>query len=361
MNNTWMRAGVALAAVGALGVGMAGTANADDPTSPTKGSITVEGGWTVYGGEGSSVDKVGAGRIWLTPEGSQSAVETYCIDIHTKLDTKHVYQEGAWDKSEVKNLPLVQWVLHNGYPTVDGASLLDAAKVDAVNLDEQTLAQVGYTATQAAVWTLTDDFKLADDATNKDDGIDAAVKGVADYLVANATEMPEMPSEIVIDGPELINTAEKSGPFTVTTPGGDAELTIKGGKIVDKDDNELTSVPNGGEFWIVPEEGAENIVVDAVSTVAQPTGSVFLATDQNTDQLSTKSAVKSQKLILGASIEGEVGTTVTFETETDNTLPVTGMSLTNSLILGAGLLLAGAVALVIFKRRRTAATWGDAA
>lgn len=360
MNKTWMRAGVAVAAAGALGIGMAGTAHADED-APTKGSVTVDNGWKVNGGEGSSVHKVEAGRIWLTPEGKQAPVETYCIDIHTNLNTDHIYQEGAWDESEVANLELVQWVLHHGYPTLDGAALAEAAGAKVDGLDDETLAQIGYTATQTAVWTYTDEFVLAEDATDQDEAIDAAVAAISDYLVANAEATPENPAEVSITGPNVINTAEKTGPFTVTTPGDVATLTIKGGKIVDENDNELTEVPNGGQFWIIPEDAASEIVIDAVSTVAQPTGSVFLATDQSTDELSAKSVVESQKLILGASIEGEVHTEITFKTETSNTLPLTGMSLTNSLILGAGLLLAGAVALVIFKRRRTAATWGDAA
>ena len=361
MNKTWMRAGVAVAAAGALGIGMAGIAHADD-NDPARGTVSTERGWTVNGGDGSSAGAVSASRIWLTPEGSDTAVETYCIDLHTSLITSHVYQEGNWDESEVKNLPKVQWVLHNGYPSVDGATLADNAGADVAGLDDATVEQVAYTATQTAVWTLTDDFVLADDATKDGDAaIDSAVKTVSDYLVSNAADMPEVPDEIVIDGPQVINTAEKAGPFTVTTPGGAAQLTITGGKIVDENDNELTEVPNGGQFWILPEDDADSVVIDAVSSIVKPTGSVFMAIDENSSEMTTESVIKSQKLILGGSIEGEAHLTITFETETDNTLPVTGMSLTNTLILGAALALAGAIALIVFKRRRTAATWGDAA
>lgn len=367
MKNTWMRAGVALTAVSALGLGMSGTANADDQDKPepTRGSIVTEPGWGVNGAEGSSVPEVNASRIYIQPDDSDTPKETYCIDIKTKLNGDAPYQESTWDDSSVENLELVQWILHNGYPNADGATLAKEAGVDAKALGDK-IDQAAYTATQTAVWTYTDKFKLNEkDATEQGSDVDAAVATMSKYLVDNAEEMPEPSQDVNIDGPDVINTSEKSGPYNVTTPGDEAALKIEGGKIVDKNDKELKSVPNGGEFWIIPEDDADKIVVKGISQVSQPTGSVFMALDDENaplkDDPSALSETKSQRLILAASMEGEVGTEVTFETKTDDTLPVTGMSLTTSLLSGAGLLLLGAIALVLFKRRRTAATWGDAA
>lgn len=368
MKKTWMRVGVAAAAVGALGIGMVGTASADEPEAPnpTRGEVVTESGWTVHGAEGSSVDKVRASHIWLQPEEGGDPLETYCIDIHTQLKPQYTYEESTWDDSGVANLELVQWVLHNGYPSMSGADLAEAAGADVEGLGDETLDDIAYTATQTAVWTLTDEFKLSEkDATEADENVDKAVLAVNNYLVDNAEKMPEPSTEITIDGPEVINTAEKAGPFTVNTPGGEAAVEIKGGKIVDENDEELETVADGGEFWIIPDDDAAEITVDAKSQVAQPTGSVFMAIEGNNEPHATKesklSKVESQRLILAASLEGEVEVTQTYKTETEDTLPVTGMSLTNSLMVGAGLLLAGAAALVIFKRRRVAATWGDAA
>ncbi|CAM3501734.1 Cys-Gln thioester bond-forming surface protein [Stackebrandtia soli] len=358
MNNNWMRAGVAAAAAGVLALGMAGTATAeDDIPAPTRGSVVVEPGWIANGTE----DAERVGRIFLKPEGSETLLPTYCIDLMTPLDSSHMYESGEWTESNVANLALVQWVLHNGYPTADPAALAEAAGADLTDIPD--VNGVAYTATQTAVWHFTDGFNLnVDDATDEHAAVDAAVAAIYTYLTENAAEMPEPVSDIIFDGPSTGDVTEKIGPFTVTTPGGDVELTIDGGKLVDADDNEITSLPNGGEFYINPDDGVENITVKAKGQIAQPTGSVFMTTDQPAEGFSTLSKDDSQKLILGTSLEGETEAEMTLEVSGgDNTLPVTGMSLTTSIILGAVILAAGGALLVVMRRRRVAATWGDAA
>jgi len=360
MKKNWLRAAVALSAAGALGLGMAGTASAeeDQPTA-IRGAVETEPGWNVINAGGSGQQ---AARIFITPEGSDQRVEAYCIDLHTSLKTEFLYEEGAWDESNVGNLPQVQWILHNSYPSATPANLAEAAGADLTELAEGDHVFAAYTATQAAIWHFTDQFELAEgDSTNKGDVEDAAVSAIYDYLVANATEMPEPITELTFDGPTTGDMSEKIGPFSVTTPGGDATLSIEGGRLVDADDNEIDTVANGGEFYIRPDDGVTDITVTGTATVTTPTGTIFLATDEQAAMGTFASKDESQKLILAEVIQGETAAELQISVTGEPRLPVTGLSLTNSLLLGAALLIAGAVALVIIRRRRTAATWGDAA
>lgn len=365
MKKNWLRAAVAFTAAGALGIGMAGTASADDeePT-PVRGDITTSAGWIINHDGGSTQ----AALISITPEGSENAVTAYCIDITTSLQPKFIYEEGAWDGSNVANLPQVQWVLHNSYPSVDPATLLETAGVEAEFNEDQAM-RVAYTATQASVWSFTDGTNLnLDDpvsgtaSVSAPDEADAAVAAVYEYLTSNATEMPEPITEITFDGPTSGDLSEKIGPFSVTTPGGDAALTVENGKLVDADDNEIDAVPNGGEFYIRPDDGVAEITVKASATVTVPTGTVFMSTGEIRETSTfADPGDESQKLILAGVVEGETEAELQIEVTGEPKLPVTGLSLTNSLLLGAALLIAGAAALIIIRRRRTAATWGDAA
>ncbi|GAA4912097.1 LPXTG-motif cell wall-anchored protein/TQXA domain-containing protein [Stackebrandtia albiflava] len=357
MKNNWLRATVALTAAGALGIGMAGTAAAEDedeaPT-PVRGIVTTEPGWGVTGGPGAT-------RISITPDGASEAILAYCIDIETSLHPEFIYEEGAWDASNVNNLAKVQWVLHHSFPTVDPAALAEAAGADLATIDAESADEAAYTATQAAIWSLTDGFALdTGNSTDQGDAEDAVVTAIYNYLTAGATEMPEPITEITFDGPSSGDLSEKIGPFTATGPG-EVNLTVENGKLVDADDNELTSVPSGGEFYILPDEGATEITVTGTATVAVPTGTVFMSTGELAKVSTMSAGDESQKLILAGVIEGETEAQLKITVTGDNTLPVTGLSLTNSLLLGAALLVAGAVVLVVIRRRRTAATWGDAA
>jgi len=358
MKNNWLRATVALSAAGALGVGMAGTANADEEEpAPIQGIVTTQPGWGVTGGPNAT-------RISITPDGASESILAYCIDINTSLHEEFIYAEGAWDETNVASLPEVQWILHNSYPTVDPAALAEAAGVGLDGVEDPEGA--AYTATQTAIWSLTDGFALdeSDPVTAREgDGAeeDAAVLAIYNYLTTTATQMPEPVTELTFDGPTSGDLSEKIGPFSATSPGGDVALEIEGGKLVDADDNEITSVPNGGEFYILPDEGVTDITVTGTATVTVPTGTVFLSTGELHSVSTMSAGDESQKLILAGVVEGETAADLKITVTGDNTLPVTGMSLTNSLLLGAALLAAGVAALVIIRRRRTAATWGDAA
>lgn len=365
MKKNWLRAAVALTAAGALGIGMTGTAVADDEEpAPIRGDVTTSAGWRVNHDGGSTL----AAMIYINPEGSDFDVIAYCIDIETSLQTRFIYEEGEWDESNVANLPQVQWVLHNSYPTVEPATLLDNAGFE-TELDESEAMRVAYTATQAAVWSFTDGITLDLDDPVSGSGseqpgpdADAAVTAVYEYLTTNAVEMPEPVTDITFDGPTSGDLSEKIGPFSVTTPGGDAALEIEGGRLVDADDNDVETVPSGGEFYILPDEGVSQITVTATATVTVPTGTVFLSTGEERGASTNSSpGDESQKLILAGVVSGETQAELQIEVTGEPKLPVTGMSLTNSLLLGAALLIAGAVALVVIRRRRTAATWGDAA
>lgn len=357
MKKTWMRAGVALAAASAMALGMAGTASAEEPITAIP---SAESGWKVHGGEGSSAGNMSASRISLTtPDGTKTPV--YCIDLFTKLDLTHKYKEDNWENSGVANLGQVQWILHNSYPNVAAADLAKAAEVDTAGVEGDVLDQAAYTATQAAIWTKTDGFALKDgDSTDQSDNLDAVVSGITKYLVDNATDMPEPTGEIKLDGPEQWDASEKSQAFTITTPGATAKLKAEGAKIVDADDEELSEVKSGQEFFLIPNDDADKIKLTATSAFSKATGSVFTTTGEPAKESRKLKNADSQRLILAKSLPGETGAEWEFTLDTDTTLPVTGMSMTNSLLAGGALLLVGAAVVFVLRRRRVAASWGDA-
>ncbi|HZE37715.1 MAG TPA: thioester domain-containing protein [Stackebrandtia sp.] len=360
MKKSWMRAGLALTAAGAMGLGMGGTAFADDPKDgPTQVTVTAGPGWMVNGADNSSVSRVEAGIMSLTPKAGGDAALAYCIDIHHPLDVTQLYQEGTWDNSNVANLDKVNWVLNNAYPTKSGADLAKAAGADASGLDEKTLDQAAYTATQTSVWSFTDDFVLnTDKATDEGDAVNGVVAAEYSYLTKNATKMPEPSNEITLDGPKKFDTSTRGGPFKVNAPG-ETKLDVKGAKAVDANDKEIKSVKPGEKFWLLPDDGTDSVTMTMTSDVVQQTGSVFLGTGTPAASKDVKHD-QPQKLILAKAIPGQVSKNVSFELENGDTLPVTGMSLTNSALVGLGLLLAGAAAIVVLRRRKVAATWGDA-
>ncbi|MFF5217215.1 thioester domain-containing protein [Micromonospora sp. NPDC000442] len=290
----WARIALAAVTGGALALGAAAPAAAEDPATGVAKSVP-----------GSSVKLLLDGKVKQTSalaikiDGKQ--LPAFCIDYHTRVALDGKYQEGTWDESQVKNLAKVQWVLTHGYPNADPAALLAAAGATVpAGTNEKARSNLLYFGTQTAVWHFSDGIELGDWVAGR--GLIGkakydVIKKVHDYLVANATDQPEPKAELSID-PTTATAAvgEKAGPFTVKGPAGEITLAVTGGSAVDAEGAPLTTTSNEGQFWLTA-EGAGEVNVTASAADSVSFGRVFLYTGPKA----------AQKLILG----GSTGATVT--------------------------------------------------
>ncbi|MEU5946139.1 Cys-Gln thioester bond-forming surface protein [Micromonospora sp. NPDC047465] len=289
----WARIALATVAGGALALGFAAPAAAAETTGVAKsagGSVKL-----LLDGKPKS-----AGALALKIDGK--LVPAFCIDYHTNVAIDGKYKEGTWDESQVKNLGKVQWVLTHGYPNADSATLLAAA--GAAVPEKADAKKLLYFGTQTAIWHFSDGITLGDWV--KDKGLLGkqqydVVKRVHDYLVANATDQPEPKAELSVDPASAKATVgEKAGPFTVKGPAGDIAVAVSGGSAVDAEGKPVTTTTNGGQFWLTA-DGAGEVEATVSAKGSVSFGRVFLFTGEKA----------AQKLILG----GSTGETVSAKAE----------------------------------------------
>ena len=292
--------------------------------------------------------QIRANRLFINVNGKK--VIAYCIDLHTPLGIGLDYQEGPWNTANVgSDLKKIQWILNHGWPAKSIDALVAAAGASKpAGVGATQLERLVYAATQSAVWRYSDpdDFALREspEGFNLDPVQYAFIVKLYKYLVSNATDQPEPAPKLTIDPATKTGEAgKKIGPFTITSGGGEATLTATGGKLVDKDGNPVTKLPNGGQFY-VQSDTAGTVNVHASGSGQVPIGRVFTFVKQ--------AEKKQQKLILadvaGAPLEADATVTVTPPVPG---LPVTGFKVTGAVMAGL-LLLGGGVLLVTNVRRR---------
>ncbi|SCG35568.1 LPXTG-motif cell wall anchor domain-containing protein/TQXA domain-containing protein [Micromonospora echinaurantiaca] len=367
----WARIALGVVAGGALALGFAAPAAAAPATGVAK---SVPGSKVTLLLNGKPKP---ASALALKIDGK--TLPAFCIDYHTNVAINGKYAEGTWDESQVKNLGKVQWVLTHGYPNADQAKLLAAAGATMPEkLDEAKRNNLLYFGTQTAVWHFSDGIELGDWV--KDKGLLGkqqydVVKKVHDYLVANATDQPEPKAELTVDPTNAKATVgEKAGPFTVKGPAGEITIKVTGGVAVDAEGKPVTATTNGGQFWLTAEEAGEvEATLSAKGSVSF--GRVFLYTGG-----------KAQKLILGGSTDETVTAkaaatftaapssptpTPTTPAETPSPsapaespapstspasnggdLPLTGSPIATAITAGLVLLAAGAVTVLVVRRRK---------
>ncbi|WP_436526595.1 thioester domain-containing protein [Actinoplanes sp. HUAS TT8] len=286
----WAQATLAAVAGGALLIGSAGPAAADEPTSGIPRSMPNSSVSLLLDGK-----TVKTGGINLEIKG-QETVPAFCIDFHTPLGTNQGYTEGTWDESEVKNLAKVQWVLAHSYPNGDSAALLQAAGVQMPSVGQSGRNRLLYFGTQTAIWHFSDGITLGDwnaKARLGDQKEYAVIKGVYDYLTTHATDQPEPAAQLSITPASATAKAgEKAGPFTVAGPAGAVTVAVTGGSAVDADGKPVTTTTNGGQFWLIA-TGAGKATVKLTAQDSVSFGRVFLYSGGKE---------KHQKLILGSSV-----------------------------------------------------------
>ncbi|MFG3341850.1 Cys-Gln thioester bond-forming surface protein [Glycomyces sp. NPDC048151] len=358
-----------LAAAAALLAVLAGApAHAEEP-EPVSGDVVTAPGLELRGEFDEERYDVWANVLGLKPHGGEETLVVYCIDIHTPLDTESPYTEGDWEESGVANLEQVRWVLFSGYPNVGAADLVEAAGAEVnPDWDDEKLEQVAFAGTQAAVWHFTDDWNLLKDNPVKggNNGEDEAVLAVYNHLTEETGSVPD-PSGFTVDleGEESATFEDgRFGPYTVRSNAGPVELSAEGGRLETADGEAVESLNDGGQFWIVLDEGTNEITVKGNAQYDLPVGRVFLATSDEAlsgDAVNPMTVGDSQKLILAQPREGEVPAEWRFALDTPESseapkpqLPSTGSSLTVAFAAGLALLVGGLTVIALGKRRKAA-------
>jgi TQXA domain-containing protein/LPXTG-motif cell wall-anchored protein len=335
--------------------------------------------------QGLIVDMGGFGKVSAKLFGfsvGDSTLSTYCVDIQTPVVNENHpgYVEADWNKhpkegsSFKKNSAFINWVLHNGYPTVDAGKLAEAAKGE---FKDKLSKEEAITATQAAIWTFSDGVKLNREnptPENKDSAAD--VLKVYDYLTGKENVgIPTEPKPVLTLEPNKLTGKADSliGPFVVTTSASGVTIAAKlpeGVIFSDKNGKELPKAEvatkiqqlDKYEFYVkVPASVATGKVEFTVAGDTEYSlGRLFISKDDKLKTqsmiLATSKTVKLEKQ--GAAEWGVPATTPTTSTpapqpkNTSNELANTGASILTPILIGVVLVGAGVGALLFQRRRR---------
>ncbi|WP_026930970.1 thioester domain-containing protein [Glycomyces tenuis] len=368
-----LKGSLAVAAGVAVGLGAGGVALAQDgddaPTAVTGSFVDLGDGIILNGslpGEGSSVNKDVEASLLGLQLGEGDVRLVYCIQIEVGLRGSDVHEERTWDEVPVEDLPKVLGVLLAGYNGSNAAELIEAAGVSDKDISPYTPEQVAYAGTQAAVWALTDKWVIDEDPTGGEQGVDEAVAAIQTHLLeTEPADEPDMDPYFEADDSEAVVDGTTYGPFTVSTNLGSVSFTQpEGATIVDENGEEVTEFTDGQTFYVEFDEeksGTVSLVTDSVIWTT-PVGRVFVPVNEEN--------IPGQNLILAEAHEEEIAAELEFEIVVEDVpsespsaqpqLPETGTSLTMVAGIGAAVVAAGVVALVLMRRRAATAgaDWG---
>jgi TQXA domain-containing protein/LPXTG-motif cell wall-anchored protein len=342
----------------------------------------------------------------IIENGKDQTATAYCVELPTALEDNTPLEEVPWDEhpnedTDFKaNAKFVNWILHHSYPTLDVEAAQDAFELPTIK--ESSLIA----GTQAAIWHYSDGANLDNDnPTVEGDDVDADVLAVYKHLTGEKNVgLEQEPAPTLDIKQELLEgTAGGAliGPFEVVTTS-DKGLILtaevpEGVAFTDKDGNPLQVAEAGqlsaqaathvSEVFVKVDAGTEPGEVEfTVSATAKlHHGRLFVAQDK---QKKTQSLVIAKPADVDVKdkakvkwVEGvvtttttTVPTTTTTETTTttteapttttttaapaagggDDDLANTGASIFVPLLIGLGLLGAGAGALLILRRKRAA-------
>lgn len=348
---------------GAMAIALSGTAYAGTATTPASGTWSSSGGVFVNNGVDGKTNVLVA-HLSLTIDGQ--AEVAYCIDFsHDLSSAAKTYDEKNWSDATYPTadaLAKIKWVLGHGYPSETVTQLLKDSGSTLPTSDAK-INDVVYAGTQTAIWSFSDPTKFSLGAYDEhESGAQrftadeyAAVTAIYHHLTTDAkSESTDAPGSLTLSPATATGVVgAKVGPFTVKSNVGDATIKVTGGKAVDKNGKAVTTVPDGGQFYVVADAvGPVTIAATAEGTV--PTGRIFVAHD---------GAKTHQELVLagtaGVPLEAAAAATVTAAPSPSPSvspsgppsLPVTGTK--TGLWAGLGLLLiVGGAALVLVLRRR---------
>lgn len=394
------RLGLARASAAVVGVSAVALTMTALPASADQVRGTLDGGTDGYQINLAGTDNQPVTNLFKLDVGDK-ALRVYCVELNTTIESTLAEQENreqrdmverSWDAYPDEGSPFhknrakINWVLHHGYPALQ----LDAIEKE-LGGDVKLNKQEAITATQAAAWHFSDgvDLNKQDPLPHENDATDKDVLALYKYLTGEQnTGIDEQPSPALKVSPKEASgkAGERIGPFTVATNGDITNFTSefpKGVTFTDADGGKLDidNITDGTQFYVdVPEgagEGWAKFTLTAAS--ALDTGRLFVV-----DGYAKKPA---QSLIVASSDEVTVDmegkatwTAAPVETTTPETtapsttsevaappsseqpsvtpkansedLAYTGASVLTPLLIGAGLLAVGMLALVLVRRKR---------
>lgn len=331
----WARVGGAAIVGTVMAVMASGVASAADVT----GVAGADGGEVVSVKKVDGTEKT-VQTSAITIKIGDDVLPAYCIDAEHGLAAGAVYTEESWERSGVDKLGKIKWLLNNGYPGVDAATIAARAGASTEGLgDAEKINGLVYAANQVAIWQFSDGVALNYAATAT--GRDGFIYKVYTYLVEAANKALSIaepaPTLKITPATATANVGSKAGPFTVQANGGDIQLTATGGSVVDQNGNTITTVKSGGQFWLTA-TAAGTVKVKASGTVTIPTGRVFIHG-------------KNQKIILAGAGKAAVTAEASAAFGNAPTLPVTGASVAVTAAVGLVLVGAGVFTVVTLRRR----------
>lgn len=341
-----------------------------------------------------------------TGDGTQTA-KAYCVELPTSLDHGKELEEVDWDDHPNRdtkfkeNAGRINWILQNSYPAL---SVAEAGELYGIGGTKKSAVVV---AAQAAIWHFSDGAVLREqDSTVENEDlpgghVDEQVYKAYKYLIDNAQDLDEPKPTLGIDPVELTGEAgKKIGPFTVSTTATEFVLTADlpaGVTLVDKDGKALevaqanarSAAPQQriSEFWVQVDQDAVpgEVEFTAAASAELRVGRLFVSAKQGQQVQSLVIASSEASTVTAkAKAKWTAATTVTqpsTPSETSSTTPTTttttvapttttsavvagggdtdelastGASIFVPLLVGLGLLGAGAAALLVVRRKRTA-------
>lgn len=390
------RAGAALAATALLVGGAALPAAAE----------AAKGRLTGAKDEGVAINIVGkessyqASLLHLKLDGG-AMMKVYCVEIHVGATQKRDMVEHPWDSYPNPDSPFhanrgkINWVLHHGFP------FKSIAELNALELGfaaDGLEKHEAISATQAAIWHFSDGVDLDESDPSDRDDANQDILALYKYLVGKATDLAEQPKPVLEINPESVDgTAGKLvGPFTVKTNGKITDITKElpeGVELTDADGKAITAdkITDGTELFLkVPADAEAGAGSFGLSTLSKVDIGRLFVVDGYHDKRKNKGP--AQSLIVAESDETKAEdsakgkwavaptvpptTTTTVSTPPSSTtvttppapttttappapvpgdnLPDTGANILIPVLVGIGLLGAGAGALIWQRRRKTA-------
>lgn len=389
------RAGVALAAT----AGIAVMAAAPVAAEPAKGTLTREKT------TGLELNIVGMAKpidasLMHMRLADGSTLKVYCVEIHTDARHDQAMVERPWDSYPNAQSPFhanrnkINWVLHHGYPAT---SLDELRKLKLAWSPDGLEEYEAIAATQAAIWHFSDGTKLDEsDPTagdeNSHEDANPDILALYKHLTADARDDAEHPTPVLEINPDAVEGKAGTlvGPFKVTTNGAITEIAADlpdDVEITDAEGEELKAeeIADGTDvFFKVPagaEDGEGSFKLTTKSKVdvgrlfvgedyaKVPAQSLIVAESEETSiDAEAKATWKAAPVTTTTSVAPTTGATTTTPqavaptttpsvspvAQAKNDLPDTGASILVPVLVGLGLLGAGAGALIYQRRRKSA-------
>jgi TQXA domain-containing protein len=314
---------------------------------------------------GGSVNTSGVlNKIQIVRDGvtDKSTVDTYCMDLTTSLVRHVTMQAGDWASFNGRDGSTfheynkqINWILQNSYPSVT-----DLAKLSTTaGLPDTISTADAISGTQAAVWHFSDGANL------ETQGQSADLVDLYKYLIGSANTGIDEGTLSVSPDTATGTIGKLVGPFTVHTNltglGLDVSKLPSGVNVVNSKGTQLTGseLANGSKFYLQVPAGATATSGSVSVSGDTPSGMIFTA-DHSQDLIAAGTTpVVTQ---VSASWSAAATTTPTTPAAAGTTpgqggggLAYTGVSATGPIVLGALLVAAGGLFLLVQRRLKRAA------